>query len=76
MTTSTSTYLVNGMTCGHCVASVTDELRSLPGVRDVTVDLVADGDSRVVVDSAQPLAETDVRAAVDEAGYRLVGVAT
>jgi copper chaperone len=49
MTTSTSTYLVNGMTCGHCVASVTDELRSLPGVHDVTVD---------------------------EAGYRLVGVAT
>jgi len=74
--TTTRTYLVNGMTCGHCVASVTDEIRSLPGVSEVDVDLVAGGDSRVVVDSVQPLPEDDVRAAVDEAGYRLVGVTT
>jgi copper chaperone len=73
---STSTYLVNGMTCGHCVAAVSEEIRSLPGVRDVTVDLVAGGDSRVVVDSAQPLPDDKVRAAVDEAGYRLVDGAT
>jgi copper chaperone len=64
----TSTYTVVGMTCGHCVQAVTGELSALPGVDDVQVDL---GTGAVTVTSAAPLAEDEVRAAVDEAGYEL-----
>ena len=71
MTTTTKTYAVAGMTCGHCVSAVTEELTLLPGVRDVSVDLVADGTSSVHVVSASPLDDAQVRAAVDEAGYEL-----
>ena len=73
---ATTTYSVTGMTCSHCVAAVTEEITKLPGVQDVSVDLVADGASRVTVASAAPLAEGDVREAVDEAGYALTGTAS
>lgn len=69
---SESTYAVAGMTCGHCVQSVTDEVGALPGVGSVTVDLVAGGTSSVKVTSTAPLEVDAVRAAVDEAGYQLV----
>lgn len=72
MSTST-TYAVAGMTCGHCVAAVTEELTKLPGVQAVTVDLVAGGTSAVHVASDAPLEERVVREAVDEAGYELRG---
>ena len=72
MSTST-TYAVAGMTCGHCVSAVTEELTRLPGVQAVTVDLVAGGTSAVRVESDDPLDEGAVRAAVDEAGYELRG---
>lgn len=68
---TTSTYLVNGMTCGHCVASVTEELSAINGVTAVDVDLVKSGASRVTVMSDNPLSDDAVRAAVDEAGYEL-----
>lgn len=68
---TTASYSVTGMTCGHCVTAVTDELTALPGVRDVEVDLVAGGTSTVRVVSEQPLPEETVREAVDEAGYEL-----
>ncbi len=68
---TTQTYDVTGMTCGHCVASVDSELRSVPGVTDVSIDLVAGGTSRVTITSAAPLPRDDVAAAVDEAGYTL-----
>ncbi|NHN57238.1 heavy-metal-associated domain-containing protein [Calidifontibacter sp. DB0510] len=61
--------IVSGMTCGHCVASVTEELQEVPGVTDVSVDLVAGGDSPVTITSDAPLDEAAVLAAVDEAGY-------
>jgi copper chaperone len=64
----TSTYTVTGMTCGHCAQAVTGELTALPGVADVRVDL---GTGAVTVTSAAPLADEQVRAAVDEAGYEL-----
>ena len=67
----TTHYLVSGMTCGHCVASVSSEITSIPGVTDVTVDLVRGGDSRVTVRSGQPLEIDRVRAAIDEAGFVL-----
>ncbi|MFI6758029.1 heavy-metal-associated domain-containing protein [Micromonospora sp. NPDC050417] len=65
-----TTYQVTGMTCGHCVASVQTEVGALPGVHEVRVDLAT---GAVTVSSDQPLDETAVRAAVDEAGYNLVG---
>ena len=65
-----SSYAVAGMTCGHCVASVTEELGEIDGVTDVAVDLAT---GAVTVTSAAPLDEARVRAAVEEAGYRLAG---
>ena len=56
------------MTCGHCVASVTEEVQEIAGVTDVRVDLAT---GSVSVTSDQPLADADVRAAVEEAGYQL-----
>ena len=71
---STSTYLVTGMTCEHCVRAVTSELQELAGVVDVTVALVPGGESKVTVTSAGPLAQSALTAALDEAGgYVLAG---
>jgi copper chaperone CopZ len=61
-------YVVTGMTCGHCVASVTEEISELPGVE--SVDVVLDSGA-VTVTSSQPLEEQSVRTAVEEAGYQL-----
>ena len=61
-------YTVVGMTCGHCVASVTEELTEIQGVTDVTVDLPT---GAVTVTSDQPLDEARGRAALEEAGYGL-----
>ena len=68
----TTTYIVRGMTCGHCVAAVTEELKSIQGVTDVTVDLVEGGDSTVSVTSTDPLDVERVKVAVDEAGYEVI----
>ena len=62
------TYTVTGMTCEHCARSVTEELSELTGVSDVAVDVQS---GAVTVTSAQPLADADVREAVEEAGYAL-----
>lgn len=70
---TTEVFRVSGMTCDHCVAAVTAELSALPGVAGVRIDLVPGDVSEVSVDSAQPLDAAAVRAAVDEAGYELVG---
>lgn len=64
---STATYTVTGMTCGHCVASVTEEVTGVPDVSDVQVDLATG--RLVVTGAASPDA---VRAAVEEAGFTLV----
>ena len=66
-----ATYAVTGMTCGHCVSAVRQELGALPGVTAVEVDLVAGGVSTVSVTSAAALSDDAVAAAVDEAGYAL-----
>lgn len=71
--TTTTTYAVSGMTCGHCVAAVTEELTKLPGVREVKIDLVAGGTSSVEVVSEAELDTAQVRDAVDEAGYEFAG---
>ena len=69
---ATTTYTVRGMTCGHCVNAVTEELLTVMGVTDVAIDLVEGGDSTVSVTSTEPLDVDQVKAAVDEAGYELV----
>jgi copper chaperone len=61
-------YTVAGMTCGHCVEAVSGELKQLPGVRDVQIDLPS---GVVTVTSDGPLPIDEVRTAVDEAGYAL-----
>ena len=66
---TTTTYTVQGMTCGHCVASVTEELKEITGVQDVAVELDS---GAVTVTSDSPLDSAAVRAAVEEAGYELV----
>ena len=63
---TTSTYTVSGMTCGHCVASVTEEVSEIPGVDDVQVELDS---GRLTVTSSAPLDPALVRSAVEEAGY-------
>ena len=65
---TTSTYTVSGMTCGHCVASVTEEVSEIAGVQNVDVDLAT---GAVTVTSTEPLEDDAVRAAVEEAGYAL-----
>ncbi|MGW1895330.1 heavy-metal-associated domain-containing protein [Streptomyces sp. NPDC002004] len=66
----TAVYQVTGMTCGHCEGAVRSEVSELAGVSSVEA-VAATG--RVTVVSAAPLDEEAVRAAVDEAGYELVG---
>jgi copper chaperone len=69
---STATYTVSGMTCGHCVSAVTEEVTAVPGVTGVDVDLAS---GRLTVTSDAPVDDDAVRAAVDEAGYELTGTA-
>ena len=68
MSTHTSTWSVTGMTCGHCVASVTEELGELDGVQDVSGVLDTGAGP---VTSSEPLDRADVQAAIEEAGYAL-----
>jgi copper chaperone len=63
-----TTYTVTGMTCDHCVRSVTDELGKLAGVTRVAADIAS---GQVRVSSEAPLADDAVRAAVAEAGYQV-----
>ncbi|RJL26507.1 heavy-metal-associated domain-containing protein [Bailinhaonella thermotolerans] len=66
---ATTTYTVSGMTCGHCVGSVKQEVSKIAGVTDVTVELAT---GQVTVTGTQPVSDDDVRAAVEEAGYEVV----
>ncbi|MEV4949711.1 heavy-metal-associated domain-containing protein [Streptomyces sp. NPDC053755] len=66
----TTVYDVKGMTCGHCEGAVSGEISEIPGVSSVTA-VAATG--KVTVVSEAPLDEAAVRAAVDEAGYELLG---
>lgn len=65
----TTTITVQGMTCGHCVAAVQQEVGRIPGVTGVEVDLE---NGVVAIASADELDAATVAAAVDEAGYEVV----
>jgi copper chaperone len=67
---STASYTVVGMTCGHCVGAVTEEVSQVPGVTAVDVDLDSGG---LTVHSEAPVDENAVRVAVEEAGYEVAG---
>jgi copper chaperone len=64
----TQSYTVTGMTCGHCVASVTEEVQEVEGVQDVSVVLET---GTVTVTSTQGVDDAAVKAAVEEAGYQV-----
>lgn len=65
---SADTYTVVGMTCRHCVASVTEGVGEVSGVDRVEVDLES---GALSVHVSEPVAREQIEAAVIEAGYRL-----
>jgi copper chaperone len=67
---SEHSYTVTGMTCAHCVASVSEEIGEIEGVSAVQVDLPT---GSVTVTSTHPIDDAQVLAAVEEAGYQLAG---
>lgn len=66
------TLKIDGLTCGHCVASVTEELNEVPGVSDVEVILSAGGTSTATLTASTPIEASVFEAAITEAGYTLV----
>lgn len=67
---SSNTFTVVGMTCSHCVMSVTEEVTQIPGVQDIDVEL---GTGRMTITSEADLDPDRVQEAVEEAGYQLAG---
>ncbi|MER6006619.1 copper ion binding protein, partial [Nonomuraea angiospora] len=63
-----ATYTVTGMTCGHCVSSVKEEVGEVSGVTSVEVDLAS---GLLTVESDSPVEAADIVAAVEEAGYEV-----
>jgi copper chaperone len=64
-------YVVPGVSCEHCRHAIASEVGRVPGVDDVQVDL----EQKVVVVRGTALADAEVRAAIDEAGYDVEGPA-
>ena len=63
---ATATFTATGMTCQHCVASVTKEVSELDHVTSVSVDLPT---GKVTVESDAPIPADEVITAIDRAGY-------
>ncbi|GAB2830778.1 hypothetical protein GCM10022221_31940 [Actinocorallia aurea] len=66
---ATTTFTVKGMTCGHCVSSVREEVAEVPGVTGAEVDLAS---GLLTVTSDAPVDARAIGAAVAEAGYAVV----
>jgi copper chaperone len=66
--TKASNYGITGMTCDHCVHSVTEEVSALTGVSDVKIVLIKDGQSVMTLISENGIDLNEVKAAVAEAG--------
>ena len=62
------TYIVEGMTCDHCVNAVRSEVAGVAGITDVQVDL----DTKLVRVAGEDIDDAAVFAAVEEAGYGAV----
>ena len=65
----TTTFRVEGMTCDHCRRAVTTEVSAVPGVQAFTVDIEA---GTVTISADLPVHQSEIAAAVDEAGYTLL----
>lgn len=61
-------YVVGGMSCGHCESAVTEELKRVPGVSSVAVDLA----TKLVLVQGVGVDDAAARAAIEEAGYEAV----
>ena len=72
MSTVSTDVSVSGMTCGHCVSAVSEELEALAGVEKIDVDLNAGGISTVTITSSEQLSAAEIGEAVAEAGYLVV----
>jgi copper chaperone CopZ len=69
---SNQIFPVTGLTCGHCVGAITTELRAVPGVTDVQIDLVVGGTSALSVTADNAITDIQLTAALEEAGeYQL-----
>lgn len=69
----TKKILIEGMSCGHCVKHVTEALNEICGVKSVKVDLAG---KNAVVELAHEVEDEKFKAAIDEAGYEIVGIET
>ena len=69
---SNATINISGLTCGHCVSSVTEEISALPGVTGVNVDLVKGGLSTATITADREIGVPELSEAVAEAGYTVV----
>lgn len=63
--------LIEGMSCGHCVNHATEALSELPGVSNVKVSLET---KSAVIDATSDVKDEDIKAAIDEVGYEVVGI--
>lgn len=68
---NTNEYQVTGMTCGHCEMSVREEVGQVAGVQSIDVSAQT---GKLVVTTDQAVADSDILAAVSEAGYSAVRV--
>jgi len=69
---SNQIFPLTGLTCGHCVGAITTELRAVPGVTDVQIDLVVGGTSALSVTADKAITDAELTAALEEAGeYQL-----
>ncbi|MFI7127841.1 heavy-metal-associated domain-containing protein [Nonomuraea sp. NPDC050153] len=69
---ATATYTVKGMTCGHCVSSVKEEVGEVAGITSVEVDLAS---GLLTVESDSPVDTAKIVSAVEEAGYEVANPA-
>lgn len=60
---------IEGMTCAHCESSVTKELQKLTGAEGIAVSS-ANGSAHLTVDES--VHESQIAAAIEEAGYKLI----
>jgi copper chaperone len=60
---------IQGMTCQHCVMSVTKALGSIPGIKNLRVDLV---NGEATFENTQNVSMPNIRKALEEAGYKVV----
>jgi len=69
----TATHEITGMTCGHCVSSVTAAVTAIDGVTSVDVDLAW---GEVTVTSDAPIDRDRLDQAITAAGYQLAAQAS